>query len=184
MSFLIPAGLMIGFLQGETSVFRINLGFVMLNYYREGGRVAVETILRSLAGLSSLYFLILTTPMSEMFSILKSLKVPEIFVEISMMVYRFIFIFLEEMDTMVTAAGSRLGFSNFRAHIRTFGMLGSMLFIKTMQKGEKVQIAMESRCYDGKMPYLDLQFPPFPQLLILILILSSVILISLIQGGK
>ncbi len=180
MSFVIPASLVIAFLQGEHAIFSLNTGFATLRIYREGVMTSVETLFRSLAGISSLYFLILTTTMSELFSILKSMRFPDFFIEISMMVYRFIFIFLEEMEIMVTATASRLGFSNFRSHLRSFGMLGSMLFIKTLEKGEKIQIAMESRCYDGKIPYLKLQFPPAGQIILLILILLSMTMVSML----
>jgi len=53
----------------------------------------------------------------------------------------------------------RLGYSNFRRSIRSLGMLGSTLFVRSWEQGDKLFLAMNSRCYDGKMALFEVHRP-------------------------
>lgn len=66
--------------------------------------------------------------------------------------YRSIFIFLEESNNMYHTPQTRLDYHGLKNSYRSLGLLASNLFIKSWLKGEKVQVAMESRCYQGQLP--------------------------------
>jgi len=87
--------------------------------------------------------------MTELFSVLRLIKIPKIVLEIAMLMYRYIFVFLSEAITMYHTQETRLGYSSVKKSIKSLGMLGSNLFIRTWMKGEQSYITMESRCYDG-----------------------------------
>lgn len=114
-----------------------NLGFLLLA--------------RVMGGFACLAFLALTTPMTELFAVFESIKIPKIIIELAMLMYRYIFLFLDEAITMYHSQETKLGYSSFRKSYKSLGMLASNLFIKTWMKGEQVYIAMESRCYDGSI---------------------------------
>lgn len=125
----------------------------------EGVNMAAVVLSRTVGGMCTLFFLALTTPMVELFSELKALRVPTSVVELSMMIYRYIFVFLEEAIRMRHAQIMRLGYGSLKSSIRSFSMLASTLFIRTWEQGEKLYIAMDSRCYGGKLSLLEHRNP-------------------------
>jgi len=116
---------------------------------KEGVNIGLLVASRTLAGSACLFFLALTTPMTELFTGLKWLRIPEVVIELAMIIYRYIFVFLEEAERMWLASQMR-GKSNFRTKIEVFSMLTSTLFLRTIHRGEKLFVAMNSRCYDGE----------------------------------
>ena len=133
----------------------------------DGLELALLVLSRSLSGICCLYFLALTTPMIELFAVFKATKLPESLLELSMLIYRYIFVFLEMALSIKYAQTVRLGYSNFRRSINSMGMLSSTLFIRSWEQGDKLFLAMNSRCYDGKMALFDVHRPvKMPELLL------------------
>lgn len=128
-----------------------NIGLFNLAVYKDGFNLGLLVFARILGGFSCLGFLALTTPMTELFSVLESLKIPKIVLEIAMLMYRFIFVFLGEAENMYHSQNTRLGYNGLKNTYHSLGMLISNLFIRTWVQGEQVYIAMESRCYDGSI---------------------------------
>ena len=127
---------------------------------------------------SCLGFLALTTPMTELFSVIESFKIPKVVLEIAMLMYRFIFIFLGEAENMYHAQETRLGYSGLKKTFKSLGMLASNLFIRTWFKGEKVYIAMESRCYDGSIKTLKFKKDIKAKNIILLVFFESILIIG------
>ncbi|MCG2735179.1 MAG: cobalt ECF transporter T component CbiQ [Candidatus Methanoperedenaceae archaeon] len=116
---------------------------------KEGANMGLLVASRTLAGSACLFFLALTTPMTELFTGLKWLRIPEVVIELAMIIYRYIFVLLEEAERMWLASQMR-GEGNFRTKVEVFSMLTSTLFLRTIHQGEKLFVAMNSRCYDGE----------------------------------
>jgi cobalt/nickel transport system permease protein len=129
----------------------LELGIFNLAVTSDGFNQGLLVFARMLGGFSCIAFLALTTPMNKLFSVFESFKIPKIIIELSMLMYRYIFVFLEEAINMYHAQETRLGYSSIKQSIKSMGMLGSNLFIITWLKGEQTYIAMESRCYDGSI---------------------------------
>lgn len=132
----------------------MELGIFNLAVTSDGFNLGFLVFARMLGGFSCLAFLALTTPINELFSVLENLKVPKIVLEIGMLMYRYIFVFLNEAINMYHAQETRLGYSGLNKTYKSMGMLFSNLFIKTWVKGEQAYLAMESRCYDGSIRML------------------------------
>ena len=96
-------------------------------------------------------FIGLTTPMTELFKVLENFKFPKVMLEISMLMYRYIFVSLDEAVTMYHSQETRLGYSSFKKSYRSMGILIANIFIKTWITGEKSFVAMQSRGYDGSI---------------------------------
>lgn len=122
---------------------------------REGVELALVTVLRSYASLSVLLFMILTTSIPELFAALKKLRLPAFVIEMSLLIYRAIQVLMEELERLDRSASSRLGYSSRRAFLRTTSLLAYSLFMKSLERSEKMNIAMEARCYTGNMPVRD-----------------------------
>ena len=135
----------------------LELGIFNLGITSDGFDTGFLVFARIMGGFSCLAFLALSTPMTEIFSVLKDIKIPQIVLEIAMLMYRYIFVFLDEAINMYHSQETRLGYSSLKKTYKSMGMLASNLFIKTWMKGEQTYMAMESRCYDGSIKTLESQ---------------------------
>lgn len=106
---------------------------------------------RTLGGMCSLYFLAVTTPMTSLFAVFRKLHIPQEFIDLTMLIYRYIFVFIGEAVGIHNAQVLRGGYQTWRKGISAFSMLVSMLFIKTWERGDEIFLSMNSRCYDGCM---------------------------------
>lgn len=126
--------------------------FWFLSIAEGGVSTATETGLRSLASLSVLGFLVSTTPIPELFAALRRLRLPAFVVELSLLVYRSIQVLIEEADRLRIAAGSRLGFVDRRTTVRSTKLLAGSLLIRSIDRAERLEDAMQARGYAGRMP--------------------------------
>lgn len=120
---------------------------------------ALQLFFTALASVSCLYFLSLSTPITDILSVLKKLHFPDLFIELMLLIYRFIFLLFDIADALGTSQRSRLGNIGFKISCQSFGYKISALFIRSMKKSNLLYDAMESRCYDGRLRVLDESYP-------------------------
>lgn len=118
----------------------------------DGIDLGILLMARTFGGMCSMFFVALTTPMMEIFSVLRAAGLPESLVELSMLVYRYIFVLMDEAEAVHSAQSMRLGYSGLQRSIMSISMLSSVLFIRAWERGEKLMVSMDSRCYSGKLP--------------------------------
>lgn len=119
---------------------------------------ALALLLKAFASTSCLYFLILTTPMTDFFYSLKVLKCPKLILELMLLIYRYIFVLLDFANTVYISQDSRLGYASYRSSFSSLGKLISSLFLASYQKSMECFHAMESRNYDGEIQLLSLAY--------------------------
>ena len=132
----------------ETGILGIVITTDSLHY-------AVYTFMRVVACLPCLGFLALTTPIAKILNCLRKLKVPKIMVEIALLMYNAIFIFLNEIDTMQKAQDTRLGYHSYWTSFKSLGALVSTIFLRSLDKSETLQFALDSRGYTGELPVYE-----------------------------
>ena len=141
-------------------------------------RQSVLILFRVFGCTISLFFIALTTPMTDLFNIMKRCRIPVELIDLMMIMYRYIFIIYEQAREIWQAQIMRLGYSRPRESIRSFSMLCGMLFISSWIAGEDLIGAMDCRCYDGIIPSLDQAEPV--RMLSLIPVISYLIGLSAI----
>jgi cobalt/nickel transport system permease protein len=92
--------------------------------------------------------------MMDTWIMLRKMGTPSILVEMSMLMYRYMFVFLEYASRMHLAQELRLGYSNLRRSFRSISLVATNLFIGTLQQGERTFTAMTARGYDGNIRML------------------------------
>jgi cobalt/nickel transport system permease protein len=132
-----------------------NLGYFNLGVTANGFNLGFLVFARILGGFACLAFLGLTTPLPELFSVMEDIKIPKILLEISMLMYRYVFVALDEAVKMYHAQETRLGYSGFKKSYKSMGILIANLFIKTWIMGERSYVAMESRGFDGSFKSMN-----------------------------
>lgn len=123
-----------------------------------GLKLAGVIFLRSLSTVSCLYFLALTVPMIELIYVFQIFKVPALLTELMMLIYRFIFVFIDTAFSIYTAQSSRWGYSSFKRSINSFGLLFANLWAKAFFKSQALYNSMLSRGYEKEIRVLN---PPF-----------------------
>lgn len=121
----------------------------------EGGIQQGSLVLCRVFGCSvSLFFIALSTPMTDLFNGMKRVGLPTVLIDLMMIIYRYIFITLDNAIDIWRAQVMRLGYRRPVEAIRSFSTLCGMLFITSWNAGEDLLRAMDCRCYDGVFPTL------------------------------
>ncbi len=111
------------------------------------------------SAVSVMIFLGTIAPAHKIFHALRWFRVPGIWVETALLVYRYIFILAEQTSDILAAQRLRLGYSSIRSSLRSLGVLGGMVIIRSLDQAERTYEAMTLRGYDG-----EVKFDPLPQL--------------------
>jgi cobalt/nickel transport system permease protein len=156
LSFSLLSAAVVAFMHGGgDQLFAFNIFGISLVIREEGANLALLLIARTFGGMCSLFFIALTTPMIEIFSVLKSLGLPDFLVELSMLMYRYIFVYVDQAAMIHSAQVMRLGDAGVKNSLNSFSMLSSVLFLRAWEQGERLIVAMDARCYDGKLDLME-----------------------------
>lgn len=137
------------------AIAEIGLPWFTWIIFKNGITLSITTFLRVEGALSCLFFLVLTTSITDIFITLRRAHVPKVLVEMALLIYRYIFVFIEVAEKMNTAQKLRLGHSGWLRRIRSLALLSGNLFIRTLEQGERTFTAMNARGYDGNIRVLD-----------------------------
>lgn len=141
-------GLEVGWLAGIT-ISGVTVGITYDGLVMAGG-----LILKSLGSVSCLYFFTLTTPVLEIVAIMRKLKFPSLFIELTDLMYRFIFVMLATADDIYTSQSSRWGYASLKNSMNSLGQLTAALFIKALYRSRMLFSALSSRGYMGQLTVL------------------------------
>ena len=143
------------FTKAGSPVFDLPLGLFTLTATVEGLEFFASVFIKSWVSVTAAVLLTSTTPPLALLSALRSLKLPEILVAVVMLMYRYLFVLVEEAQRMLRARaarsaafGSGSGGSIVWRAKSAGGMAGS-LFIRTLDRSERIYMAMLARGYDG-----------------------------------
>lgn len=117
--------------------------------------LALHTIVKAFAAVSALYVMTLSTPMGEIISVFRKIRVPEIILELMYLIYRYIFILSEITHQQKDASSSRLGYCDLKTSFRTFSSEIATLFVLSMKKADMFYDAMEARGYEGSLRFWE-----------------------------
>ncbi len=112
-------------------------------------------ILKVFAAISAMEMMALSTPSTEIISVLRKAHLPKLIIELMNLIYRYIFILMDVHSKMKNSAESRLGFRDFKTSCYTFGNIASNMLIVSLKKANTYYSAMESRCYEGDLMFLE-----------------------------
>lgn len=119
---------------------------------------AISTCSRSLAALSALLMLVLTTPLPHIVTVLRNLKTPAVLLDLMVLGYRMLFVFSDACRDTVISQNARLGFSNYSRSIRSLGSLVANLTVQVWQRSSALQIAAEARNGNSSLRFLSPHF--------------------------
>ena len=121
-------------------------GLAVLTLLQPGGWVVfLGIIIKSTLCLFTMVLLASSTPFAELVQVLRRVRVPTLLVTTVALLYRYLFVLLDEMERMTRARHSRT-FSRHRW--RTWKTLASVigqLFVRSTERAERIYAAMCAR---------------------------------------
>ncbi len=136
-------------------IFSVKISNKYIGITRESLTESINTLSRVWASISSTFFLALTTPLNNIIKILKKLKLPNVLIELLVLIYRFIFIVLDESKDVIMAEEMKFGYNNMRNSYRSMALLIKSLFIRVLLRYEDMIISLDSKLYNGEFKIGD-----------------------------
>ena len=138
-------------------LFELDLALFALTGTQEGLDFFISVLLKSWTSVTAAVVLTATTPPLRLLEALRSIRIPAVLVAIVMLMYRYLFVLVEEAQSMMraraarsAAIGPKSGGSLVWRAKSAGGMAGS-LFIRTLDRSERIYMAMVARGYDGTL---------------------------------
>ncbi|MEX2375806.1 MAG: cobalt ECF transporter T component CbiQ [Dehalococcoidia bacterium] len=139
---------------------------------REGAEAVATILLRSWISVGVAVLLVSTTSIVDLLRALRWFRVPRLLVATVFFAYRYVFVIGDEAQRMLRARASRSasrpgyrpgGTVRWRASVA--GHMVGALFVRSLERSERVFAAMQSRGYAGEQRFLDTPALPRVQLL-------------------
>jgi len=153
--FAVALILLRAFFTGKDELFSVSFFGFTVSAYREGLIEGIYGASRILGAVSVITVLGFSTPFTDIISALSWFRVPRGLTEILMFAYRYIFMLSDEAWVIYYAQRNRLGYSNLRRSISSFGILAGSLTLKALEHSQNTATAMVQRGYDGNIPGLN-----------------------------
>jgi cobalt/nickel transport system permease protein len=135
------------FFYGTTPLFTVP--FLGVVGYEEGLVHGLLIMCRVIGGVSLILFLGMSTPAHKLLLAARWFRLPKVFIELSLLIYRYIFVLIEEAIAVKDAQRVRLGYRSWRQGMRSVGTLGGILVLRAYDRAERVFAAMIARGYSG-----------------------------------
>ena len=138
------------FKQGQVAAsWDIGSWHIAITY--EGLAVLVNVIVKSWLCILCLIVLSSSTKFEQLLHGMYRLRVPQVFVQITSFMYRYMFVLADQAMRMQMARDSRNYGLNRSNIFKTMGNMIGMLFIRSYERAERIYAAMLSRGYSGEI---------------------------------
>ncbi|MBM4313932.1 MAG: cobalt ECF transporter T component CbiQ [Deltaproteobacteria bacterium] len=164
------------FVTGTTPLFTLALGEWQLAAKAEGLRQGALLGARVLGAVSAVFLLSVVTPAHRIFQALRWFRISRNWLEIAILMYRYIFVLMERVSDLAAAQRLRLGYRLRGRALRSFTALVGATIIHSLEQSQRTHEAMRLRGYRGTMPFGPL--PPLVRRDRLILTLSVTVIVS------
>jgi cobalt/nickel transport system permease protein len=114
---------------------------------------AMATFSRSLASISALFFIVLTIPMIDLATICQKLRCPPILIELSLLIYRCIFLLADTAQTIVTAQVARGGYRTNKLRMNSLGLLVRQLLQRTVVRYQQLTLGITARGFQQEFRF-------------------------------
>ena len=143
-------------------IWQTNVGFLWLSASPDTVQQGIQLVTRALGAVSALNFLALTTPLTDIITLLQRWNVPAYLIDLMTVMYRFIFVLLDTLEQMIVAQESRLGYhAGYRRAMGNAGQVGARLFINSFQRSRQLETALTARGYAGELRVLTPEYKSF-----------------------
>ncbi len=141
------------FVTGTTPIFTITLGGWQFMAKAEGLRQGALLGSRVLGAVSVVFLLSIVTPAHRIFQALLWFRISRNWLEIAILMYRYIFVLMDRVSDLASAQRLRLGYTTRGRALRSFTALAGATIIHSLEQSQRTHDAMRLRGYRGTMPF-------------------------------
>ena len=139
-------------IQADT-LWHLNFGSGQIYLSYRGTIRALELLVRSWASTSALFFIVLTIPAIDLVATCQKLGCPQILIELSLLIYRCIFMLADTAQTIVTAQISRGGYRTHRLRLNSLNLLVRQLIHRTASRYRQLTLGINARGFNGEFRF-------------------------------
>ncbi|MDO9230830.1 MAG: cobalt ECF transporter T component CbiQ [Syntrophales bacterium] len=171
------------FFTGTTPLFAFTVAGWHFTAKAEGLRQGALLGARVLGSVSVVFLLSVVTPAHRIFQAFRWFRISRNWLEIAILMYRYIFVLMDQVADLAAAQRLRLGYTARGRAMRSFTALAGSTIIHSLEQAKRTHDAMRLRGYRGTMP-----FGPLPALgrrdrLITALCLIGIVSARLLEWG-
>lgn len=155
------------------------LSLVGLRVPISGLHAMAGLLLGALTAITALVALSATTPMHALTRAMAGLGVPRLFTTLLAVTWRYLFLLREEISRLRLARDSRAYAGRWFWQAGVIGRMLGSLYLRTLERGERVHAAMNARGFAGVLPGAPLRGPRAADFAFFGLSLALVVLIRL-----
>jgi cobalt/nickel transport system permease protein len=126
-------------------------GQIYLSY--QGSIRAIELMIRCLASTSVLFFIVLTIPAIDLATTCQKIGCPPILIELSLLIYRLIFLLADTAQTIITAQVSRGGYRTHRLRMNSLNLLVRQLIQRTASRYQQLTLGVKARGFEQEFRF-------------------------------
>ena len=171
------------FVTGTTPLFTFTVGGWMFTAKQEGLCQGVLLGSRVLGAVSVVFLLSVATPAHRIFQALRWFRISRNWLEIAILMYRYIFVLMDRVSDLAAAQKLRLGYTARGRALRSFTALAGATIIHSLEQSQRTHDAMRLRGYRGTMPFGPLPAMGRRDRLILTLCLIGIASARLLEWG-
>lgn len=171
------------FTLGTTQLASWELGGWTVTARSEGLRQGLLLGSRVLGAMSVVLILGITTPAHRIFQALLGLRVSRDWVEVAILMYRYIFVLLDRVGDLAAAQRLRLGYRTPRRSLASLGALAGATLVHSFEQAGRTHSAMRLRGYSGAMPFGELPALSARDRRILAAALTAIAALALLERG-
>ncbi|MEI7947467.1 MAG: cobalt ECF transporter T component CbiQ [bacterium] len=138
---------------GQTPAYTFVVGHWTVVAKQEGIALGALQASRIVGAVGVLLLLSSVAPAHELFLGLRWCRFPKIWVEIALLMYRYLFVCLDEASELVDAQRIRLGYGRVRTAISSAGSLIGTVMVRSIEQSARTHEAMVARGYTGDYPF-------------------------------
>ncbi|MCF6165846.1 Transmembrane component CbiQ of energizing module of cobalt ECF transporter [Furfurilactobacillus rossiae] len=112
--------------------------------------MTLELSFRIITAIVCTYWFALTTPFQQIILLFKHLHFPSLLIEETLLMYRFIFIFVDSFEQIYRAQELRFGYASLGLSVHSAAILGKMLFEQVIINYQKMTYALDAKIFQGE----------------------------------
>lgn len=114
---------------------------------------ALHVVLRSLASTNALFFIVLTIPAIDLATTFRKIGCPPILIELSLLVYRFIFMLADTAQNIITAQVARGGYRTHQTRMNSLSLLVRQLIQRTAHRYQQLTLGVKARGFQQEFRF-------------------------------
>lgn len=169
--FVFLVGISLVFIKkGGPCIFEYHILNSVIRVHDQGLKAFTQIVSKSYLSLIYIIVFLSSIPFMDLLKSLQSLRVPRIFIVLFSFMYRYIFVFIDEIAKGLMAKELRAQNEKRFLDLKVFSYLIGGLFLKSYDRAERVYMAMNLKGFDGTVRTMspvetigikDLSFPLF-----------------------